>query len=125
MSNGRIVCDYGIEINGGYYVGTGEVRNDWGECLKKSMKNCKIKDGKDTHSLFRKGEYTVTSCKEKLNSMNETFILPVFFKSNRRARYKIWGDGRYVTSDIDMIVTVRSRNFVRIGGGRSPAFLKI
>ena len=86
MSNGWIVCDYGVEINGSYYVGTGEVRNDGGECLNKSMKDCEIKDEKDTHSLFRKGEYTVTSCKEKFNSMNETFILPVFFKTNRRAR---------------------------------------
>lgn len=125
MSNGRIVCDYGIEINGGYYVGTGEVRNDWGEGLNKSMKNCKIKVKEYTHSLFRKGEHTVASCKEKLDSMNETFILPVFFKTNRRARCKIWGDGRYVAPDIDMIDTVRSRSFVRIGGGRSPAFLKI
>ena len=41
VSNGRIVCDYGIKINGGYYVGTGEVRNDGGERLsKESMKNC-------------------------------------------------------------------------------------
>jgi hypothetical protein len=46
VSNGRVVCDYGIEINGGYYVGTGEVRNDRGECLNKSKKNCIIKVGK-------------------------------------------------------------------------------
>jgi hypothetical protein len=120
------VCDYGIKINGGYYVGTGEVRNDWGKCLNKSIKNCEEKDLKeDTHSLFRKREHTAASCKEKLNSMNKTFILPVFFKTNRRARCKIWGDGRYITPDIDKIITVRSRSFVRIGGGRSPAFLKI
>ena len=63
MSNGRIVCDYGIKINGGYYVGTGEVRNNGGECLSKGVKNCKIKDGKeDTYTLFRKGEHTVASC---------------------------------------------------------------
>jgi hypothetical protein len=75
--------------------------------------------------LFRKCEHTVASCKEKLDSMNESFVLPVFFKTNRRTRYKIWGDGRYVTPDIEMIVKVRNRRFVRIGGGRSPAFLKI
>lgn len=75
--------------------------------------------------MFRKGEHAVASCKEKLNSMNKTFILPVFFNTNRRARCKIWGDGRYVAPDIDMVATVRSRSFVKIGGGRSPAFLKI
>jgi hypothetical protein len=77
------------------------------------------------HSLFRKGEHTVTSCKEKLDSMNETFILPVFFKTNGRARCEIRGDGCHVTPDIDMIVMVRSRRLDKIGGGRSPAFLKI
>ena len=75
--------------------------------------------------MLRKGEHTVASRKKKLDSMNETFILSVFLKTNRRARCKIWGDGCYVAPDIDMIDTVRSRSFVRIGGGRSPAFLKI
>ena len=80
--------------------------------------------------MFRKGEHAVASCKEKLNSMNKTFILPVFFNTNtlitnRRARCKIWGDRRYLAPDIDMVATVRSRSFVRIGGGISPAFLKI
>ena len=33
VSNGRIVCDYGIK--GSYYVGTGEVRNDEGVPVQK------------------------------------------------------------------------------------------
>ena len=39
-----------------------------------------------------------------------TFILPLFFN-------KIWDDGRYVTTDINKVVTVRSISFVGIGGG--------
>jgi len=75
--------------------------------------------------LFRKSEYTVTSCKKKLNSMNETFILLVFFKTDRRTRCKIRSEGCHVKPDIDMSVVVRRKRFVKIRGGRSPAFLKI
>ena len=58
----------------------------------------------------QKRRYALREASTRSRDARMTFILPVFFN-------KIWDDGRYVTTDINKVVTVRSISFVGIGGG--------